>query len=274
LIGVYFVTNQQLVQYMIKPQTISQMKSNSAWICSHITPPPTAETCDGRDDDGDGQIDEGVTATCSYGSPSPYYLFQTCAPQCYVNPPSVSGDFSLASSCGNKLCQPDFNESCKNCPSDCTGCPTECGDGYCQPPESCSNCPQDCGKCPICGNGICEPGETCQTCPLDGCCNAQWTGTVSFQITSTWEGGYCASLTITNVSGPNSNAWSAKLTVANGTMQTPWSCTVVSSTTTSAQISNSAWNGQVSAQGSNSDVGFCGTTSSSPVFAGSVVFYS
>jgi len=72
--------------------------------------------------------------------------------------------------CGDGICKPTDNESCKVCPEDCGQCPAVCGDGSCVPGETCSSCPKDCGTCPsVCGNSKCEPGETCQSCAKDCC---------------------------------------------------------------------------------------------------------
>ncbi|MBM4345865.1 MAG: hypothetical protein FJ100_21035 [Deltaproteobacteria bacterium] len=72
--------------------------------------------------------------------------------------------------CGDGVCKPTDNESCKVCPEDCGACPAVCGDGACVPGETCTTCPKDCGTCPTqCGNAKCEPGETCQNCAQDCC---------------------------------------------------------------------------------------------------------
>ncbi len=66
--------------------------------------------------------------------------------------------------CGNGLCEPDYGENYKNCPSDCQK--PVCGNGYCEIDENYQNCPNDCYP-PVCGNGVCEYGENYLNCPKD-----------------------------------------------------------------------------------------------------------
>jgi len=67
--------------------------------------------------------------------------------------------------CGNNVCQLGWNENTQNCPNDCD-IPQVCGDGLCTGEEELlANCPQD---CPTCGDDVCEPEES----GIHGSCRA------------------------------------------------------------------------------------------------------
>ncbi|KAJ3411688.1 hypothetical protein HDV05_001849, partial [Chytridiales sp. JEL 0842] len=73
---VWFVTPGQLVEWMKNPVHVDQMASHPAFQCKRG---PTVVTgreakCDGLDDNGDGQIDEGLKKRCTVES----YWFETC----------------------------------------------------------------------------------------------------------------------------------------------------------------------------------------------------
>jgi hypothetical protein len=88
--GVFFVTNKQLISWMQNPTDIASTQTKFA--CQTPLPPlPTPEVCDGIDNDLNGLVDDGVSQRCSYSSG----YFDTCG-SCYLNLPSVAGDFTIA----------------------------------------------------------------------------------------------------------------------------------------------------------------------------------
>jgi hypothetical protein len=71
---VWYVTNTQLLEWMLQPVPKSQVGTQ---LLSCLVPDPKpemTEICDGIDNDGDGEIDEGLLLTCYYGDS----IFRTC----------------------------------------------------------------------------------------------------------------------------------------------------------------------------------------------------
>ncbi|CAJ0906172.1 93_t:CDS:2, partial [Entrophospora sp. SA101] len=69
---VWFVTNQQLIEYMKNPVPADQLKTYEAFQCKQAT--VGKEICNGMDDNGDKQIDEGLTLNCNFNTE----VFNTC----------------------------------------------------------------------------------------------------------------------------------------------------------------------------------------------------
>ncbi|KAI9493025.1 hypothetical protein BDB00DRAFT_764357 [Zychaea mexicana] len=69
---VWFVTNQQLLQWMKNPVKASELKNQSFLKCQQ--PVIAKEICNGLDDNGNGQIDEELTTVCNFGTTT----FKTC----------------------------------------------------------------------------------------------------------------------------------------------------------------------------------------------------
>ncbi|MCX6747189.1 MAG: MopE-related protein [Candidatus Pacearchaeota archaeon] len=141
---------------------------------------PTAEVCDGKDNDCDGQTDEGVKITYykdadadGYGNPS--ITIQACsAPAGYVTDKTDCNDNNLAIHPNAiEVCNNQVDDNCNGLKDE--GCAAVCGNSICEASETCSSCSLDCGVCPpVCGNGVCESanGETCSSCSSDcGVCS-------------------------------------------------------------------------------------------------------
>ncbi|KAI9276941.1 hypothetical protein BDA99DRAFT_584269 [Phascolomyces articulosus] len=69
---VWFVTNQQLLQWMKNPVKVSELKDQDYLKCQQ--PVINKEICNGLDDNGNGQIDEELTNNCNFGATT----FKTC----------------------------------------------------------------------------------------------------------------------------------------------------------------------------------------------------
>ncbi|KAL1919824.1 uncharacterized protein VTP21DRAFT_1755 [Calcarisporiella thermophila] len=69
---VWMVNNQQLLEWMRNPVPKDQLASQPYMKCD--VPKLGKEICNGLDDNGDGQIDEGVVESCSF----PTGTFRTC----------------------------------------------------------------------------------------------------------------------------------------------------------------------------------------------------
>ena len=69
---VWFVTNQQLLQWMKIPVKASELNNQSYLKCQQ--PIINKEICNGLDDNGNGQMDEGLTNDCNFGTTT----FKTC----------------------------------------------------------------------------------------------------------------------------------------------------------------------------------------------------
>ncbi|KAI7858219.1 hypothetical protein BDC45DRAFT_457887 [Circinella umbellata] len=80
---VWFVTNQQLLQWMKNPVKASELKNQKYLECQQ--PVINKEICNGLDDNDNGQIDEGLTHDCNFGTTT----FKTC-----FNCPSTTLDYS------------------------------------------------------------------------------------------------------------------------------------------------------------------------------------
>lgn len=62
--NVWFVTNQQLLQWMKNPVPADQLKDYEPFKCQ--TPNVGKEICNGLDDDKNGQVDEGLKESCNF----------------------------------------------------------------------------------------------------------------------------------------------------------------------------------------------------------------
>ena len=120
---------------------------------------PGPEVCNGKDDNCDGQTDEGLVDCCVCGN-------GRCEPACQEDVVSCPYDCKV---CGDGICSP--SESPKDCQVDCCKTPggsSGCGDGFCMGydcGEDSATCPIDCGT--ACGNGTCDKGENPVSCPVD-----------------------------------------------------------------------------------------------------------
>jgi len=104
---VYFVTYSQLIEYMKNPVKASDLQDHPAISCKKMTTYPVnsdTEICDGIDNNGDGNIDEGVVENCNFNTAS----FSTCfgcpaTEPTIENPvPSRNGDRNIIPSEGCK----------------------------------------------------------------------------------------------------------------------------------------------------------------------------
>ncbi|KAG2197793.1 hypothetical protein INT46_009490 [Mucor plumbeus] len=66
--NVWFVTNQQLLQYMKNPVKASELGAQDYMQCKQ--PVITKEICNGLDDDHNGVIDDGLINSCNFGTTS------------------------------------------------------------------------------------------------------------------------------------------------------------------------------------------------------------
>jgi cellulase/cellobiase CelA1 len=86
--------------------------------------------------------------------------------------------------------------------------------------------------------------------------------TATIQVTSEWEGGYCANLTFSN-NGPNAiSSWSAVVDLANSTMNNNWSAQFTPADGSRYSVTPTFWNQAIAAGGSQT-VGFCGNKTAS-----------
>lgn len=69
---VWFVTNQQLLQWMKNPVKASDLANQAYLKCQQ--PVLDKEICNGLDDNSNGSIDEDLTNTCNFGTTT----FKTC----------------------------------------------------------------------------------------------------------------------------------------------------------------------------------------------------
>ena len=146
---------------------------------------PSAEECDGVDNDCNGQVDDGAglddCCTCGNGVPEVFCgeTVELCCPdfsvcgngkcECGETPCECPQD--CCGTCGDGKCIDYKSESgdwCCNewdaCPDDCKA--SACGNGQCESGENAFTCVQDCGKF-VCDNNTCEPGEDVESCPQD-----------------------------------------------------------------------------------------------------------
>ena len=106
---VYWISNQKLLNWMVNPtDTAGALKSDALSCKMPATDPSNIEICDGIDNNGNGQVDEGLVTQCAF--PSSQSSFSTCfgCPTVY---PNVSQPVPPAA--GNRVFVPD------------NGCPNE-----------------------------------------------------------------------------------------------------------------------------------------------------
>jgi len=87
---VWFVTNQQLLQWMKNPVPASQMASQPYMQCTQ--PVIAQEICNGLDDTNSGTIDKGLTNECNFVTSD----FQTCF-NCPATEPTASNPVPASS---------------------------------------------------------------------------------------------------------------------------------------------------------------------------------
>ncbi len=116
--------------------------------------------CDLRDNDCDGETDEGLGDVCACGD-------GRCASDLGEDLDTCPCDCTR---CGDDVCSP-CGESPLTCPEDCCRAPSGsegCGDGFCAGAacgEDAGSCPEDCGS--ACGDGSCGDGESPLSCEAD-----------------------------------------------------------------------------------------------------------
>lgn len=160
---------------------------------------PGIETCNGLDDDCDGQTDEDLgSTTCGLGACVVTVQncvngqTQTCTPlatkaeTCNNIDDDCDGQTDEDSFCAdqcrsgcagtpNGVC--DANENSFNCADDCT-----CGDGTCSGGETPQSCFADCKYSSdtngMCGNGYCDPWEVDYATSTIHCQQDCWDGVV------------------------------------------------------------------------------------------------
>ncbi|KAK4512848.1 uncharacterized protein ATC70_003556 [Mucor velutinosus] len=81
--NVWFVTNQQLLQYMKNPVKASELGAQDYMQCKQPVIPK--EICNGLDDDHNGSIDDGLVNSCNFGTTS----MKTCF-NCPATTPTLS----------------------------------------------------------------------------------------------------------------------------------------------------------------------------------------
>jgi MYXO-CTERM domain-containing protein len=141
-------------------------------VCQQLTQ-PTAETCNGRDDDCDGETDEG-TGLCTDGFAC---TLGRCAGRCgapdFPCPENTVCELKgklagtcVPTKCANVMCASDqrCDELTGNCVASCSGvtCSTGqvCVSGSCLDPCAGVTCPSSF----VCERGACIPHCTCQPC--------------------------------------------------------------------------------------------------------------
>jgi len=90
---VYFITYSQLIEYMKNPVKASDLEGHPAISCSKFGTYKVnsdTEICDGIDNNGDGNIDEGVVENCGIGNS----YFSTCF-GCPTSEPSIDNPTPL-----------------------------------------------------------------------------------------------------------------------------------------------------------------------------------
>lgn len=80
---VWFVTNQQLLQWMKNPVKASELKNQDYLKCQQ--PVIDKEICNGLDDNSNNQVDEDLTNNCNFGTTT----FKTCF-NCPSTAPTLS----------------------------------------------------------------------------------------------------------------------------------------------------------------------------------------
>ena len=91
---VYWISNQKLLAWMQNPTDVKGALTSAALDCKMpATDPSNVEICDGIDNTGNGQIDQGLFTTCVFGNSS----FSTCfgCPSAY---PSITQPVPLSAS--------------------------------------------------------------------------------------------------------------------------------------------------------------------------------
>lgn len=156
---------------------------------------PSADVCDGLDNDCDGTVDPGLD--CDDGNPctSDDCDSGRCASLHVDGLECSDSDLCTGTDtcqegvcvglplplcrCGNGVCGEGEDDT--NCPGDCGWC----GDGLCGTEENLVlDCPTDCGGC---GDGVCTFNEGYQQCPLD----CGWCGDGVCGITEGTDHGSC-----------------------------------------------------------------------------------
>jgi len=85
---VYFITYSQLIEYMKNPVKASELSGHPAVSCHKFETykvKSDSEICDGIDNNGDGNIDEGIVESCGIGNS----YFSTCF-GCPTSEPSIN----------------------------------------------------------------------------------------------------------------------------------------------------------------------------------------
>lgn len=78
--------------------------------------------------------------------------------------------------------------------------------------------------------------------------------TAAMKITSEWNSGYCASVTVTN-NGTSTVIWATSITIT-GSLSNAWGATATQSGSTLA-LKGLVWNAELQAGKSITDIGFC-----------------
>jgi len=141
---------------------------------------PGVETCNGRDDNCNNLVDEGVSQTISCGTG---VCRRTATQYCY------NGAWSYAS-CTPGTVSPFVRETCNNLDDDCDGITDE--NNVCNTNTRCGDYTTVCVSGDVCSNGVCMSTSCIGTTPLNSAaCPSAGAGTTVSLVLSCISGSSC-----------------------------------------------------------------------------------
>jgi predicted ribosomally synthesized peptide with SipW-like signal peptide len=177
--------------------TAVQSRGMPTFTCAAMGPTtctPTAETCNGLDDDCDTQVDEGDpgggsacntgqqgicaagTTHCVGGALSCIQNVQPVAETCNGLDDDCDGSVDEGDPGGGGACSTGLPGICNAGTLHCVGGALSCVQNVSAGTEICNGLDDDCDGavdegCPYCGDGVCTGSENCEDCPVDcGAC--------------------------------------------------------------------------------------------------------